>query len=288
MLKEQFVQSSDRTQLYYEKLGSGQPVVLCDGLLCDGHVWKYLTPALEKDCELLHWHYPGHGKSGEPPRFADLSSERLGGDVAVVARDAGLPRITVVGHSLGVQVALETWRCHRELVEALILICGSPGHIVSNFHEGPILGLVVPVLDTIGHFVPGLLANAWQRLPAQTLTRLAMYTREVNSRLIKDSDLARYFSGLSRVDFRLALQMLKSAEQHDATPYLKEIDVPVLIIAGKEDRFTPPDRSEMMAKLIPSAEMLMVRGGTHSLPIEQPDLVNLRIRRFLATCRRRD
>jgi pimeloyl-ACP methyl ester carboxylesterase len=75
--------------------------------------------------------------------------------------------------------------------------------------------------------------------------------------------------------------MLEAAGRHDATPYLREIDVPTLIVAGSNDRFTPAYMSEKMARLIPRSELTMVAGGTHSLPIEQPELVELRIRRFL-------
>jgi pimeloyl-ACP methyl ester carboxylesterase len=154
--------------------------------------------------------------------------------------------------------------------------------IVQNFHEGPILGYLVPILDAVGRFTPDLISRAWQRLPAELLARMARYSREINPRLVRESDLITYFSGLTRVDYRVAIQMLESAGRHDSTPYLREVDVPALIIAGSEDRFTPPYMSEKMARLIPNSELSMVTGGTHSLPIEQPDLVELQIRRFLS------
>ncbi|MCP4679729.1 MAG: alpha/beta hydrolase [Deltaproteobacteria bacterium] len=280
---EHFVRASDGTNLFYKSSGLGsRSLILCDGLACDGHIWKYLFPKLEQEFSVLHWHYPGHGRSGEPPRFSDLSPSRLGDDMASVARSASVTRATIVGHSMGVQVALETWRRHPDLVQALILVCGSPGNIIHNFHEGPILGLVVPILNVVGRFLPNLLASTWQRMPAHSLAWLAMHTSEINSRHLGHSDLAPYFRGLSRVDFRLALKMLESSGRHDATPYLKKIDVPVLIIAGGDDRFTPASRSKMMAGNISGSEMLMVEGGTHALPLEQPDIVVLRMKKFLA------
>jgi pimeloyl-ACP methyl ester carboxylesterase len=257
-------------------------MLLCDGLLCEGHIWKYLVPAFERTWECIHWHYPGHGRSEDPPLYSDLSPTRLADDAARVAEHADVSRVVVVGHSMGVQVALEMWRRHRDLVRALVFLCGSPGRIVESFHESAILGYAVPLLDVGSRFLPEVTARLWRRLPSRWILWIAMHSSEVNRRLISAADLGQYLGRLTRVDFRVAVRTLQSAGDHDATPFLPEIDVPVLVVAGAHDRFTPPDRSSLMASTIPNAELTMVPGGTHSLPIEQPDLVNLRVRRFLA------
>jgi len=272
---------SDGTLLFFERQGKGKTIILCDGLMCEGHIWKYLVPKLKNEYEFIHWNYPGHGKSDNPSGFYDVSITRLADDVASLVEHIGRDRAVIIGHSLGVQVALETWHRHRELVDAMILICGSPGNLIRDFHENAILGYLVPVLSTIGRVFPGTLSAVWRRLPLSKFSRIAMHSREVNSRLINASDIADYFSRLPYIEFRLALQMLERAGRHDATPYLDKIDVPVLVIAGRDDTFTPAYRSSLMADRIKNSQMMMVAGGTHSLPIEQPDLVNLRILRFL-------
>jgi pimeloyl-ACP methyl ester carboxylesterase len=276
-----FARASDGTDLFYERQGSGPPILFCDGILCEGHIWKYLVPALEGVRESVHWHYPGHGRSEDPQLFADLSPPRLADDAAAVLGHAGIDRAVIAGHSLGVQVALEVWRRHPGLVEALVLICGSPGRIVESFHESAILGYAVPLLDVASRFLPDATARLWRRLPSDWLLWLALHSREVNRRLINTADLGQYIGRVTRVDFRIGIRMLESAGRHDASPYLGEVDVPTLVIAGRDDRFTPPERSSVMAAAIAGAELMLVPGGTHSLPIEQPDLVNLRLKRFL-------
>ena len=275
------VRSKDGTALFYRRTGTGSPLVLCDGLLCDGHVWKYLVPALRSDHEIVHWNYPGHGKSADPMPWADLSVERLADDAAAVIEDAGLGPCVMIGHSLGVQVALETWRRHPQRVRGLILVCGSPGRIVEEFHESAILEVLVPLLDVLTRFLPRQTGKIWKALPADWLTRLTMRTREVNRRLIKAADIGEYLGRMTRVEFRVGLHILESAGRHDASPYLHSVDVPTLVIAGEEDRFTPPRRSSYMASMIPGAQLMMAKGGTHSLPIELPELVNIKVRRFL-------
>ena len=55
---------------------AGEPgAVLCDGLGCDGFVWKYLQPYLQQSHRVLRWHYRGHGRSGLP-RHRDRNCRR--------------------------------------------------------------------------------------------------------------------------------------------------------------------------------------------------------------------
>src|SRR5262249_14362381 len=67
---------------------------------------------------------------------------------------------------------------------------------------------------------------------------------------------------------------------HDAEAVLETIEVPALVITGDRDLFTPRALAQQMARRIPNAEILIVRGGTHYTCVEFPELVNLRVARF--------
>jgi pimeloyl-ACP methyl ester carboxylesterase len=86
---------------------------------------------------------------------------------------------------------------------------------------------------------------------------------------------------MTHVDLPMFLRMLRAAGEHSAEEWLGEVDVPVLVVAGEMDTFTPASLSEWMAERIPNAELLMVAGGSHVAPIEQPELVRERIRAFV-------
>jgi len=58
--------------------------------------------------------------------------------------------------------------------------------------------------------------------------------------------------------------------------------VPTLIVAGTDDTFTPYWLSEEMHARIRGSELLTVPGGTHVAPIEHPELITLRLEKFLA------
>jgi pimeloyl-ACP methyl ester carboxylesterase len=86
---------------------------------------------------------------------------------------------------------------------------------------------------------------------------------------------------MAQVDVRLWLNMLACAGRHSARDVLPHIEVPTLIISGERDGFTPAWLSEEMHKLVPSSELFVVEGGSHTAPIERPAEVTGRISEFL-------
>ena len=276
-----FAISDDDTRLFYEVCADGPPLLLCDGLFCEGHVWKYFIPEFSARNQLIHWHYPGHGKSDSPKSTADLSIYRFSRDVCAVLEAAQVAQAVLVGHSLGVQVALETAYRFPDKVAALVLICGSPGQTVKTFHDSPVMESLLPLLGMGTRFVPRHLMSLWRLMPVKLISTMVKQSDEINRRLIDMEDLKPYFEGMFKTDINIATRILEKANHHDMLPVLGEIHHPTLVIAGKRDRFTPSYRSRQMADQLPNAEILVSEVGTHSLPLEQPDLVNLAVAKFL-------
>src|SRR4051812_37060422 len=66
--RQGFAVGCDGTPIYYRVRGPAQApaVIFCDGIGCDGYVWKYLEASLADSHRIVHWHYRGHGKSPMP------------------------------------------------------------------------------------------------------------------------------------------------------------------------------------------------------------------------------
>jgi pimeloyl-ACP methyl ester carboxylesterase len=54
-----------------------------------------------------------------------------------------------------------------------------------------------------------------------------------------------------------------------------------LVIVGERDLVTPRPIAEPLARQIPGVELFVVRGATHFVLLEFPELVNLRVEKFL-------
>ncbi|AKV00891.1 Alpha/beta hydrolase fold-1 precursor [Labilithrix luteola] len=198
-----------------------------------------------------------------------------------VRRHLGDPPSVIIGHSMGTQVALETWRLFPERVRGLVLMCGSFGKVTQSFRGMPIIDLILPKVMDIVDKQPDLVRALWSRIPPEVALKAALLARDVDPNHVRREDMLPYLRHMTHVDFPMFLRMLRAAGEHSAEKYLPQIDVPVLIVAGEKDTFTPASLSEHMAELIPNAELLMVPGGTHVAPIEQPDLVGSRIKAFI-------
>jgi pimeloyl-ACP methyl ester carboxylesterase len=276
-----FVVAEDGTRLFYGVLGSGPVVVLNDGIGCDGFAWKYIQPDLAKDHTVVHWHYRGHGRSGPPADRARLDIPALARDLAKVLDHVGAPQATLFGHSMGTQVSLELYRHFASRVRGLVLLCGSYGRVTETFHGSDVLKNVLPTLIEQVQQKKGLARALWGRVPPGFAFRLARLSREVDALAIREEDFRPYWEHINLIDPDVFLPMLRYAGEHSAEDLLDQIAVPTLVVAAERDTFTPMELAESMADRIPSAELLVVPGGSHAAPIEQPELILEGIRAFL-------
>jgi pimeloyl-ACP methyl ester carboxylesterase len=271
--------------LFYEswgERGERSPVLLCDGIGCDGYVWRYLRQDLV-DRFALHPHYRGHGRTAAPRDPRRVTIEDLADDIACVLDDVQVDRAVLIGHSMGVQVALETYRRHADRVAGLVLVCGASSHPLKTFRGSAQLEELLPTIERWIHRVPRGVMNRLTRTFLPTRLSYEIASRlEIRRELVEPGDFMPYLQGLARIDTRLFVAMLSSAGQHSADDLLPEVKVPVLVIAGERDGFTPAERSRAMAAAIPGAELLEIAGASHTAPIERPHLVDSTIRDFVA------
>lgn len=278
------VSPSDGSPLFYESWGTrGQPtpVLLCDGIGCDGYVWRYLRSDLGSRFG-LHPHYRGHGRTAAPRDPSRVTVEDLADDIACVLDDALVDRAVLVGHSMGVQVALETYRRHPDRVSGLVLVCGASSHPLRTFKGSATLEELLPTIQKWIQRVPRLLNRLTRTLMPTRLAYEVASRLEIRRELVEPADFMPYLEGMARIDVRLFVAMLASAGRHSADELLGEIKVPTLVIAGGRDGFTPPERSRAMAEAIPAAELLEIPNASHTAPIERPNLVNGTIKDFIA------
>lgn len=282
--REHFFEAEDGTRLFVEEVGTGgTPIVLTDGIGCDGFVWRYLAPSLGEHRRVVHWHFRGHGRSGPPADRTRLGIGDLADDLFTVRAALELDRPVIAAHSMGVQVALEYYRRHPNDVAGLILVCGTFGKITTTFHGTDLLDQVLPGLLRGAELFPGIARAVWGRVPAALAFRVACAGRELDRDRIREEDFERYWEHSALMDPDLFLRILRAAGQHDAKGFLHEVDVPTLIVAAERDTFTPMVLADEMAQSIPDAELEIIEEGSHAAPVEQPRRVADRVEEFLAT-----
>ena len=263
--------------------GPGPAIVCCNGVGVSTFFWKYVVRYFSARHQVVTWDYRGHGRSGRPEKitrdkFTVASSVT---DLRAVMDEAGVQEAVLLGHSMGVQVALETWRRHPKRVRGLGLVCGAFGRPLDTFWNSNLSAPVFDVVYSIVNAAPRAFATGNKFLMRSSLPMLIARLGVVDPQMCRPEDLKPYFDHLSDVDPQIFFLMAGEMQRHTAIKWLDKIDVPTLVIAGEKDYFTPYHLSVQMRDRIPGAELLTIPHGSHAAIIEQPELINLRLEKWL-------
>lgn len=278
-----FATSFDGAPIAYRVWGAGEPtVMLQNGIACHQVFLDALIAELSRRCRVVHWHYRGHGDSPPPARPTEWTLAMNVKDMEAVRAAVGPSKVVVGGFSMGVQLNLEYYRHHPRRVAGLIQIAGAYEHplrslaLVGRFSEK-----VFPELHRLVQTLPGAARLIWRTLLggpwAYRAAGIVIYDGDRMPRAAFDL-YQRHFMNIDLDQFTFGLLELN---RHTAADLLPRVRVPMLIIAGTKDRFTPIALNEEMHRLAPGSELLVVEGGTHATLLEHPDLVNEHVARFL-------
>jgi pimeloyl-ACP methyl ester carboxylesterase len=232
--------------------GLGLQVVLLPGLLCDASIWAAQIAALKP--------YAGVAVGD----FSQLGSLEEMARAALALREGPL---IVIGHSMGARVALEMVRAAPERISKLALL-DTGVHPVREGEEAKRQILVDLAFEGMS-----ALADRW-------LPPMVHEARTQDRRLMEPLR---------------AMVMRASPEQHqrqirallnrsDARPLLPTIRCPVLVMVGRQDRWSPPAQHEEIAALIPHSELVVIEDSGHMSPVEQPEQVTKALLRWLGLC----
>jgi pimeloyl-ACP methyl ester carboxylesterase len=280
-VETRMVRARDGTDLrVYDTGGGGPPVLIANGLGGPFAAWSHQVEYFSDRYRVLSWDYRGlYGSArppGNPPRLDVLTQVE---DVTLVLDDAGVQSAAVMGWSMGVEVALELYAQGPDRVSHLVLINGTYGKPLQSTAL-PLARRVAPIIVREGKRFGGMgsallkRATGWPET-ALWLKRLGLVAETTDDDLFRE--LAVEFGS---VDMGLYLETLRQLESHDASRVLESVAVPTLVLVGERDLFTAQQVAERLARRIPGSELLVIRGGTHYVVLEQPELVNLRIEKF--------
>lgn len=270
--------------LRFTSYGDGGPaIVCCNGVGVSTFFWKYVVRYFSARHQVVTWDYRGHGRSGRPEnvvreKFTVSTSVQ---DLLSVMDEAGVEDAVLLGHSMGVQVALEAWRRHKSRVRGLGLICGSFGRPLDTFWNSSLSAPIFDVIYNVVNAAPAAFAAGNRVLLRSRLPMMIAKFGVVDPQMCRSEDLKPYFDHLADVDPQIFFLMAGEMQRHTAIKWLEKVDTPTLIVAGENDLFTPYHLSIQMRDRIPGAELLTIPHGSHAAIIEQPELINLRLEKWL-------
>jgi 3-oxoadipate enol-lactonase len=255
---------------WYVERGSGPTLLLVHGFPLDNTMWAQQIDVLAASCRVIAPDLRGFGRTGG--KVDDkVTMEQFADDLASLLDALGVGEpVVFCGLSMGGYIAFQFWRRHTERLRGLIL-CDT--RAVSDTPEAADGRIVMA--DRVLRNGPGPLVEAM-------LPRLfSEGTRRGRPELID-----RVRQTMMATDRRAIAAALRGmAERPDMTAALGQIRCPTLVVVGAEDATSTPAEMQGLARSIPGATFVEVRGAGHLSPAEDPAAVNAAMHGFLANLR---
>lgn len=265
------VGSFDGTRIAAHHLGRAarEPILLVNAVGPNLSAWQLVADEIRGERPMLAWDYRGlHGSSGPVSPRMDAAVHAQ--DAIAVADDAGAERVDIAAWSTGTRVAIELARSHRDRVRSVVIVCGGFG----RGFRGLFRYLEVSSLFPLGARLGKRLASSLQT-PFRTFVERPEIAGVVRQSGVigptADVDaLVEVLKSLAACDLRALLETYDQVVGDSDPSILSEVEAPVLVVAGRRDRFTTLGMAEEMVRRLPDAEKVVYDKGTHFIPIEYP------------------
>lgn len=269
-------------RLYAESTGDGDTMLLCNGLFCTTQYfvpWWNHFPATHR---VVQFDYRSHGKSDDDPDPKNVTIARLVDDASAVLEALCPASNILVGHSMGVRIALELYLRYPHRVRCLVLLCGSAFDSMGPIPSlTPLRQTVLATLRAAEHGVP--IANGIKTftLRHDLVSRVAYLVGGMSRTLTPREPVDALLANLDRLDVRMMTNLAQSYILHSARDILPRVRVPTLFVVGEKDSLALPSHARRVASLVPECEARVIEGCTHLAPVERPAEVHAIAESFL-------
>ena len=264
----QFVQTPGlRTHVQIEGPAHAPVVLLLHGFGSSLQTWDAWGQGLATDYRVVRLDIAGFGLTG-PAEPSDYSDEADVQRLLAVVDQLGLPRMTVVGHSMGGRLAWHFAAAHPQRVDKLVLIApdGFPDPQAKSDRT---------------YDVPAWMGVARYALPRWMIKKGVASAYADPSRL--DDDTARrYQDMLLAPGVRQAvLARMAQTRNRDPLPWLQRLTMPTLLLWGAQDGMIPAENSMDYQRAMPHAQRVVMPDVGHLPHEEQPQRSLQAVRDFL-------
>jgi proline iminopeptidase len=256
------IASINDTEIFYVTIGQGFPCLVMHGGLGFDHT--YLHPWLDPlgdTLQLIYYDHRGNGRSGRPDKKT-MSHAQFAADADALASHLGHEKVVVMGHSYGGFIALEFALRHPDRLSHLILLDTAPA--LNNLEEIEANALRMGATEEM----MTVLQESWstdeemrQRLEIIWPLYFKNYDSDIAARLVGNCIVSIAGNACEG-----------EAEAYNVTPRLGEIQIPTLVLVGREDFVCPPSQAHILCKGIPNSELVIFEDSGHLPYVEEPGL----------------
>ena len=251
-------------RLHVEEHGSGDTLLLHQGLGQGSWAWRYQVPVFAERFHVIVFDTRGTGRSAvsaEPYGIADLADD--------AARILDGREAHVAGFSMGGYVALTLAVKHPKLVRSLVLAgtgAGGPDRVPRPEHVRQAFeaALDLPPEEQRRTTLPYTFSHGWTEANPNRFEEILAATLEHATPMAT-----------------ILAHMAACYRFYDEALEVEHIDVPALVVHGDDDLIVPVENGRMLAQRLPNARYVELAGCGHNVMLEDPEAFNAVVLSFL-------
>jgi len=271
------IEAGDGVRLYAESTGSGAPLLFIHEFAGDHHSWEPQVRFFSGAYRCLTYAARGYPPSDVPDDPAAYSQQRAVADAVAVLDGLGIGRAHVVGLSMGGFTALHLTMSHAGRVSSAVVAgagYGAPPGRQQAFRVE--CEAIASAFETEG--------------AARVAERYALGPARVQLQNKNPRGWAEFtaaLAGHSSLGAALTMRGVQAARPslYALRDDLARISTPVLIMVGDEDEGCL-ETALMLKRTIPSSGLAVLPRTGHTANLEEPDVFNVTVDRFLAAAER--
>lgn len=249
----------------YEDTGRGQPVLFIHGYPLGRRMWRPQLEALLGAMRIIAPDLRGHGDSDavQGPYTIAMHAD----DCIDLLDNLQVDEpVIVVGISMGGYVAMALQRQYPERVAGLVLVSTKAGAESAEGKKKRDEAMTLARDGGVSSIVDDMLPKLIAPQNIQKKKAVAEYLELVMKRTSLEGVLG---------------DLVAMRDRPDATEGLRAVDVPTLIIHGRDDQLIPYTEAEAMAQLVRGANLSIMVDTGHMPSLEQPQAFNLALTGFV-------
>jgi pimeloyl-ACP methyl ester carboxylesterase len=260
-------------ETYYERRGSGPPVVFVHGAILDHSQWDPQTEELSDDYTVLAYDVRGHGRTGGSA-LPSYSVELFAEDLRALVDALELDRPVVCGLSTGGCIAQVYATRYPDQLSGLVLADTFAPPLLSRgewLQRSVLLRATVPFVRLLGYErVERAMVWLQERLAGEGVSGDYGNVEALRAR------------GPRMTTSEFAKVVRAVASFHETELDLADVAIPTLVLYGEHEPAFIRHHSLRLGEGLPDASVRMVPGAGHASNMDDPDFFSGALREFLA------
>lgn len=238
--------------------GEGQPMLFAHGFGCDQKMWRFITPAFEKDYQLILFDYVGAGNSDKTAydneKYNDLNGYVQ--DILDIVTTLDLKNVILIAHSVSCMISLLSSIKEPHRFAKMVFIGPSACYInngayVGGFEKKDILDLLETMeknyIEWANFLAPAIMKNPENPELGKELNQSFCST---------DPTIAKQFAAVTFLS--------------DNRKDLSKMTTPTLLLQCTNDLLAPKEVGEYLHREIPGSTLKIMNATGHCPHMSAP------------------